>query len=85
MALVLELLGRDSNLLLIDLQSDVIMECLHRIPEKEAGTRVVLPRRAYVPPPKREDTAQGALGSLQPFDSTARAYGPALMDNKGSR
>lgn len=57
MALVLELLGRDSNLLLVDLESNLIMECLHRIPEKEAGTRVVLPGRAYLPPPKREGSA----------------------------
>ncbi|MEJ2719364.1 MAG: NFACT family protein [Deltaproteobacteria bacterium] len=50
--LVLELLGRDSNILVIDRASDLIMECLHRIPEKETGKRVVLPGCRYLPPPK---------------------------------
>lgn len=52
--LVLELLGRDSNILVIDRASNLIMECLHRIPEKETGKRVVLPGCTYLPPPKPE-------------------------------
>lgn len=52
--LVLELLGRDSNILLIDRPSNLILECLHRIPEKETGKRVVLPGCTYLPPPKPE-------------------------------
>jgi predicted ribosome quality control (RQC) complex YloA/Tae2 family protein len=50
--LVLELLGRDSNILLVDGATGLIMECLHRIPEKEHGTRIVLPNYRYEPPPK---------------------------------
>jgi predicted ribosome quality control (RQC) complex YloA/Tae2 family protein len=52
--LILELLGRDSNILLVDRDSNTIMECIHRIPYKEAGSRVVLPGEKYSPPPKRE-------------------------------
>lgn len=63
--LVLEILGRDSNIILLDRSSYQIMECLHRIPEKEHGTRVVLPGMHYAPPPKRASRdlfkAHGAL------------------------
>jgi predicted ribosome quality control (RQC) complex YloA/Tae2 family protein len=52
--LVLELLGRDSNIILVDAESGVIMDCLHHIPEKEGGTRIVTPGAKYGPPPARE-------------------------------
>lgn len=55
--LVLEILGRDSNILLVDRSSHQIMECLHRFPEKETGTRVVLPGVLYSPPPKSSSQA----------------------------
>ena len=51
--LILELLGRDSNIILVDLATSRIMECLHYLPEKETGLRAVLPSREYVSPPKR--------------------------------
>lgn len=50
--LILELLGRDSNILLVDAASNLIMDCLHRIPEKERGSRTVLPGWEYHSPPK---------------------------------
>jgi predicted ribosome quality control (RQC) complex YloA/Tae2 family protein len=51
--LILELLGRDSNILLIDGSSHTILDCLHRIPQKETGSRIVMPGTEYVPPPPR--------------------------------
>ncbi|MFH0825486.1 MAG: NFACT family protein [Pseudomonadota bacterium] len=51
--LVLELLGRDSNIILVDAATNRIMECLHRIPYKETATRIVEPGREYAPPPMR--------------------------------
>jgi predicted ribosome quality control (RQC) complex YloA/Tae2 family protein len=51
--LILELLGRDSNIILVDLATSKIMECLHYLSEKETGLRAVLPGREYVSPPKR--------------------------------
>ena len=51
--LILELLGRDSNIILVDLATSKIMECLHYLPEKETGLRAVVPGREYVSPPKR--------------------------------
>jgi predicted ribosome quality control (RQC) complex YloA/Tae2 family protein len=49
--IVLELLGRDSNIMLVDGESGVIMDCLHRIPEKDTGSRVVMPGTLYAAPP----------------------------------
>ena len=54
--LILELLGRDSNIILVDPATSRIMECLHYLPEKETGLRAVLPGREYVSPPKRNLT-----------------------------
>ncbi len=51
--LIQEFLGRDSNILLVDSYTNEILDCLHRIPEKEKATRVVLPGRRYSEPPKR--------------------------------
>jgi predicted ribosome quality control (RQC) complex YloA/Tae2 family protein len=61
--LVLELLGRDSNIILVEQPSRRILKCLHHIPEKEAGCRVVLPGNNYQPPPKRT-LATVPLGDL---------------------
>jgi predicted ribosome quality control (RQC) complex YloA/Tae2 family protein len=52
--LILELLGRDSNIILVDRATGRIMDCLQHIPEKEGGLRAVLPNRTYASPPKRE-------------------------------
>jgi predicted ribosome quality control (RQC) complex YloA/Tae2 family protein len=58
--LVVELLGRDSNILLLDADSNTIMECLHRIPVKETGTRIVLPGTDYSLPPGRNRPNKGS-------------------------
>jgi len=55
--LILELLGRDSNIILVDCLSNQIMDCLHHIPPKETGTRVVLPGTMYIYPPLRRSEA----------------------------
>lgn len=53
--IVLELLGRDSNILVVDRSSNLILECLHRIPWKETGSRKVIPGVVYTSPPARPD------------------------------
>lgn len=53
--IVLELLGRDSNILVVDRSSNLIVECLHRIPWKETGSRAVMPGIEYSSPPGRPD------------------------------
>lgn len=54
--LVLELLGRDSNIILVDAVSGLIMDCLHHIGEGESTTRVVLPGYPYEAPPRQTGT-----------------------------
>lgn len=56
---ILELLGRDSNIILVDEESNTIMDCLLNIPEKETATRVVFPGRLYALPPKSRQRMPG--------------------------
>lgn len=51
--LILELLGRDSNIILVDRQTGGIMDCLHHLSAKETASRVVMPGTEYTSPPKR--------------------------------
>ncbi|MFZ5868766.1 MAG: Rqc2 family fibronectin-binding protein, partial [Thermodesulfobacteriota bacterium] len=62
--LILELLGRDSNIVLVDRSTNKIMDCLHRIPEKETTTRIVLPGMTYQSPPSRGKTATASLPDI---------------------
>lgn len=79
--LILELLGRDSNIILVDGASNRIMECLHRIPEKETGTRIVLPGEEYRPPPKG-----GQRDAESPASDTRRSIMPGIqVDDRGKR
>lgn len=75
--LVLELLGRDSNILVVDRSSNVILDCLHRIARKETTTRVVLPGAVYEPPPqsptRREPTGPDYEDGMP---SPGIAFGP---------
>lgn len=78
--LVLELLGRDSNILLVDGASHRIMDCLHHIPPKETGSRVVLPGVEYAPPPKR-----GAHTPLPRHDLETRVTSPGIRVEPGGK
>ncbi|MBI5570959.1 MAG: NFACT family protein [Desulfomonile tiedjei] len=63
--LIVELLGRDSNIILVDGDSQEIMDCLHRIPDKETGSRVVMPGWVYLPPQKRPQAARRGNGESE--------------------
>lgn len=64
-SLVLELLGRDSNIILVDATTNLIMDCLHHIPEKTPVNRAVLPGMEYVPPPKNPNRS---VSPVKKFD-----------------
>ena len=64
--LILEILGRDSNILIVDRKANRIMDCLHHIPEKETGSRMVLPGMEYAPPPARGGVSTKPLYDLDP-------------------
>jgi len=59
--LVLELLGRDSNIILVDADTKVIMDCLHHLPNKTSCNRAVLPGVQYVAPPKNPNQFKSPL------------------------
>ncbi|MGO9567473.1 MAG: NFACT family protein [Desulfomonilaceae bacterium] len=61
---ILELLGRDSNMLIVDRKPNRIMDCLHHIPGKESGSRVVLPGLDYFPPPARSSVRTKSFHDL---------------------
>jgi len=60
--LILELLGRDSNIILVDRKTHTILDCLHHLDAKETASRVVMPGTPYRLPPRRQglSTADGA-------------------------
>lgn len=64
--LILEILGRDSNILIVDRKANRIMDCLHHIPEKETGSRMVLPGMDYALPPARGGVSAKPLYDLDP-------------------
>ncbi|MFH1115170.1 MAG: NFACT family protein [Pseudomonadota bacterium] len=80
MDLILELLGRDSNIILVDRSSNQIMECLHRLPERETGTRTVIPGRIYEPPPK-----SGARARATPYEEPDGNASPGIRVDPGGK
>jgi predicted ribosome quality control (RQC) complex YloA/Tae2 family protein len=78
--LVLELLGRDSNIILLDRETGLIMECLRHLHEGEAKTRAVAPSLRYEPPPPRPSK----LSAADRAPSGLRAHADAL-DSADSR
>lgn len=78
--LILELLGRDSNILLVDASSNLIMDCLHRIPEKETGSRTVQPGWEYHPPPRA-----GGRGDASPDESELMTARPGIGTGVGGK
>ncbi len=59
--LTLELLGRDSNIVYIDADKNVILDCLHHIPEKADGNRAVSPGMNYQLPPKKTNERSSSV------------------------
>jgi predicted ribosome quality control (RQC) complex YloA/Tae2 family protein len=54
--IVLEIMGRHSNLILMDPQSGLIHDGLHHVTPAVSRHRVILPGRPYVAPPPQEKT-----------------------------
>lgn len=52
--LILEIMGRHSNLILLDADSGVIYDGIHRVTQAISRYREVLPGRLYVPPPPQD-------------------------------
>lgn len=52
--IVLEIMGRHSNLILTDPESGMILDGIHHVTPAISSYRIVLPGSAYVPPPQQD-------------------------------
>lgn len=59
--LVIEIMGRHSNLLLLDAENDKILESLKHLPPSVNSYRTVLPGQLYVTPPKQDKISMTSL------------------------
>ena len=59
--LVIEIMGRHSNLLLIDAETNKIIDSLKHLPPSVNSYRTVLPGQAYIEPPKQDKTSLTSL------------------------
>jgi len=74
--LTLEMMGRHSNLILLDPASGAILDGIRHVTPAISSYRVVLPGAAYVPPPPQ--------GKQNPLDASQESFAEAL-DAAGDR
>ncbi|RKY68661.1 MAG: hypothetical protein DRQ02_03710 [Candidatus Latescibacterota bacterium] len=72
--LIVELTGRNSNLILVDKDSGLIVDALRRVTRQMNRFRQILPRVAYLPPPP-QSRLDPQTGSLAEFKEMIRAHG----------
>ncbi len=75
LSLVVELLGKASNVLLVE--GDKILDCLHFRREKEGALRPAAPGLPYLPPPSE--------GRLSPAEVTQDKVGEIFLSSGGER
>ncbi len=75
--LVVETIGRYSNLILLD-PADEVIEPLKRVTASVNRTRVILPRHAYVPPPPQTKLSPDALTPVKLAHVLAENHGIPL-------
>ena len=64
--IIIELMGRHSNIILIDPQSENILDGIHHVTPSISSYRIVLPGHTYVTPPQQN--------KLHPLDVTADVF-----------
>ena len=77
--LILELLGRDSNIILVNAVDGTIMDCLHRIYSKQEGFRSVFPGAVYSFPPSRLN--REAISAETIVDRPGLSEAPTVMEH----
>lgn len=73
--LVIEIMGRHSNILLIDPVRQVMMDGIHHVTPSMSAHRAVLPGRAYIAPPDQ--------GKLNPFHCDQETFYKKINFNLG--
>jgi predicted ribosome quality control (RQC) complex YloA/Tae2 family protein len=69
--LIIEVMGRTSNLIIVNTESGRILDAIKRVPHSVSATRQVLPGLEYEPPPR--DTSRHCLldsGAFSPSDDS---------------
>ncbi|WP_309121361.1 NFACT RNA binding domain-containing protein [Paenibacillus sp.] len=74
--IVFELMGRHSNIILMDPETNTVLEAAHRVTPAISAHRIVAPGSAYVPPPEQEKRDPLADGG----SDVAAALGDAAGD-----
>ncbi|BAU27526.1 putative ribosome quality control (RQC) complex YloA/Tae2 family protein [Aneurinibacillus soli] len=73
--LVLEIMGRHSNLILMDPETGLIHDGLHHVTPSVSRYRVVLPGRPYLPPPPQD--------KRNPLDTSRQEFLARMKFNEG--
>lgn len=71
--IIMELTGRHSNIILLDPDTEMILDGIHHVTPAISSHRVVLPGSQYVPPPDQ--------GKLNPFTASREQLEEALIDD----
>ncbi|MEV5024894.1 Rqc2 family fibronectin-binding protein [Paenibacillus sp. LPE1-1-1.1] len=76
--IVIEIMGRHSNIILMDKATGMILDGIHHVTPAISSHRIVLPGSSYTPPPEQGkidplaiDTEQAFLNALSDTDETA--------------
>ena len=83
-ALVLELMGRHSNIILINLATNKIMESIKHIGFSQNSYRTILPGSEYITPPKQESKNPFTVNDTEVFEilSTAETINSKYLQSK---
>jgi predicted ribosome quality control (RQC) complex YloA/Tae2 family protein len=81
--LVVEIMGRWSNILLVDASSGTIVDCLHHVPDGPGRARVLMPGEPCLPPPSggRKDLDEVSPGEFEHFLLQSKSGGAPLAAN----
>lgn len=79
--LIYEIMGRHSNIVLVDGQSGLILDALRRIPHGANSYREILPHRPYVPPPAQDKASPFDI-TFEQFDALVRHVGAQVPVTK---
>ncbi|MBM7563520.1 Rqc2 family fibronectin-binding protein [Paenibacillus sacheonensis] len=77
--IVIELMGRHSNIILLDAATETIHDGIHHVTPSISSFRVVMPGTAYVSPPEQGKRDPFSILNEQEFTDALHAAGTALL------
>jgi predicted ribosome quality control (RQC) complex YloA/Tae2 family protein len=70
--IVVEIMGRHSNLILLDPKTNTVLDGIHHVTPAISSYRIVMPGSAYTPPPEQ--------GKLNPLETNEDAFAQAMQE-----